>query len=78
MFLIFEQPEKAELPILVTEFGIVTDVRSEQSLNAKLPTLDTVLGMISDDCSTPFIRIECFVPDNPFEWNTEEMSFLWT
>lgn len=32
-----EQPEKAELPMLVTELGIVIDVRPEQPLKAFSP-----------------------------------------
>ena len=40
-----EQPEKAELPIEVTELGMVTDVRPEQLEKAELPMLVTLLGI---------------------------------
>ena len=36
------QPEKAEEPILVTLFGIVTHVKLEQLLNAEEPILVTL------------------------------------
>jgi hypothetical protein len=35
-------------PILVTEFGIVIDVKMEQPLNAKIPILVTELGIVID------------------------------
>jgi hypothetical protein len=43
-----EQPEKAELPMLVTLLGIVTDVRLEQPQKAELPMLVTLLGIVTD------------------------------
>ena len=39
------QPEKAELPMLVTLFGIVMLVKLLQPWKAKLPMLVTVLGI---------------------------------
>ena len=42
------QPEKAELPILVTEFGIVTDVKLLQYLKVHCPILVTELGIVID------------------------------
>ena len=42
------QTEKASSPILVTELGIVTEVRLEQEEKAELPILVTELGMIVD------------------------------
>ena len=42
-----EQPEKAELPMLVTEFGMVTFVKPEQPENAELPMPVTEFGMVT-------------------------------
>ena len=42
-----EQPENAELPMLVTEFGIVTLVRLEQEENAYSPMLVTEFGIVT-------------------------------
>ena len=36
------------MPILVTEFGIVTDVKREHSAKALLPILVTEFGMVTD------------------------------
>jgi metal-sulfur cluster biosynthetic enzyme len=41
------QLEKAELPMLVTELGMVTEVKLLQPEKAELPMLVTKLGMIS-------------------------------
>ena len=43
---------KAELPIVVTELGIVTDVKLEHSLNAPLPI--AVTGYVMPEYSTDF------------------------
>ena len=40
-----EQPEKADLPIVVTLFGMVTDVNPEHSWKADLPIVVTLLGI---------------------------------
>ena len=42
-----EQPENAEFPMLVTEFGMVTLVRPEQPENARSPMLVTEFGMVT-------------------------------
>ena len=42
---IFLHPENASLPILVTELGITTEVRSKQSSNALLPIVVTEFGI---------------------------------
>ena len=42
----FEQPENAEPPILVTEFGMVIEVKPEQPENALLPMLVTEFGIV--------------------------------
>jgi len=41
------QPEKAEQPILVTPFPIVTLVRLVQLIKAELPMLVTLFGMVT-------------------------------
>ena len=41
-------PLKAELPMVVTELGMVTEVRPEQLLKAELPMLVTELGMVTE------------------------------
>ena len=43
------QPEKASAPILVTEFGIVTDVKLVQFWKALSPTLVTEFGIVTED-----------------------------
>ena len=43
-----EQPLKAPIPIVVTEFGIVADARLEHIVNALFPILSTVLGIVTD------------------------------
>ena len=45
---IIPQPENAELPMLVTLDGIVTDVRPLQPENAELPMLVTFGGIVSE------------------------------
>ena len=42
------QYAKAELPILVTEFGIVIDVKPLQSKKARFPILVTEFGIVID------------------------------
>ena len=42
------QPEKALSPILVTELGIVTEVRLLQPQKASLPILVTELGIVTE------------------------------
>ena len=42
------QSEKAQLPILVTELGMVTEVRPVQPLKASQPILVTELGMATE------------------------------
>ena len=42
------QPENADLPMLVTELGMVTEVRFQQPENADLPMLVTELGMVTE------------------------------
>ena len=42
------QPKKAFFSILVTEFGMVIDVRAEQSMKAHSPILVTELGIVTD------------------------------
>ena len=42
------QPENALLPTLVTELGMVMDVKPPQFWNAELPMLVTELGMVYD------------------------------
>ena len=46
-------PAKALLPILVTEFGIIADVRLEQLLKASAPILVTPLGISIDVRAVP-------------------------
>jgi hypothetical protein len=41
-------PLNALLPMLVTEFGMVTEVSPEQLQNAPLPMLVTELGMVTE------------------------------
>ena len=41
-------PEKAESPIVVTEFEIVTEVRARLSANAQAPIVDTESGIVID------------------------------
>jgi len=41
-----EQPSKAQPPILVTEFGIITDVRPEQPSKAQAPIFVTEFGIL--------------------------------
>lgn len=43
-----EQPEKAPLPIEVTELGISTEVRAEQSSKATSPIEITELGILTE------------------------------
>ena len=43
-----EQPEKTELPILVTEFGIEIEVRLEQPEKTELPILVTELRIVTE------------------------------
>ena len=47
IFFNLSQPLNAFSPILVTELGIVTLVRPEQSRSAELPIVVTELGMIT-------------------------------
>ena len=42
------QPEKAELPMLVTESGMVTDVNPLQPAKAQDPITVTELGIVTD------------------------------
>ena len=42
------QFKKASRPILVTEFGIVTEVKLLQSEKAPYPILDTEFGIVMD------------------------------
>ena len=42
------QPEKAELPIIFTEFGMVTDAKPVQPEKALSPILVTEFGMVMD------------------------------
>ena len=42
------QLRKADLPILVTEFGIVIDVKSLQKAKADAPILVTVFGIVTE------------------------------
>ena len=41
-------PLKAQLPILVTLLGMVTEVKEEQPKKAALPILVTLLGMVTE------------------------------
>ena len=43
-----EQPENALFPILVTEFGIVTEVRPVQYRKAHSPILVTEFGIVTE------------------------------
>ena len=42
-------PEKAELPMLVTVLGMVTEVRPLQPEKAELPIKVTELGMVTEE-----------------------------
>ena len=44
----FEQPKKAEFPMLVTLLGMVTEVKEEQSAKALPPMLVTLFGMVTE------------------------------
>ena len=48
ILLIALQPKNAESPIIVTELGIVIDVKPLQFLNAALPIEVTELGIVID------------------------------
>ena len=41
-----EQSRNANLPILITLFGIVIDVKPEQPVNASFPILVTLFGIV--------------------------------
>jgi hypothetical protein len=43
-----EQPEKASFPMLVTLFGISTEVRPVQFWNAELPIVITLFGISTE------------------------------
>ena len=48
MVRVFLHPRKTWYPILFTLFGIVTDVRLEQSLKAEFPILVTLFGIVTE------------------------------
>ena len=47
--------EKAELPILVTELGILIDFKSLKSRKASLAILVTVLGIVTEVAAVRYV-----------------------
>ena len=55
------QPEKAELPMLVTELGMVTEIRLLQPLKALYPIRSTVDGIVTFAAEPTYAVRWCFV-----------------
>lgn len=80
-----EHPLKALLPILVTEFGTVIDVRPEQPEKASFPILVTEVGIVtevrpehSEKASFPILVTEAgiVIEVSPLQFEKAELPML--